>query len=436
MSNTAQQLEVEAVTVDEPSAIVAETEGPATVVVTEDHGETSVLVAETEALKLADGEIGAEDEGRIADEYADSVYPDEPVEDHAVNGDVGSAPHDPIGNDKLALGTALPTTPLDTRNLEWEEHQAEQAELEHQHALESQEAEAQRPGALREPSRSYIKPIPIVTTYETEEAKPSSRAPTINRSQSGYVSNAGTRPASRLDNTRPASRLDNTRPASRATSRAETTNAAAAIPAPVLADVGRSASRASVTTGAAPTTRPVSRAQSHKPSSIKSASIREKTGRPTSVRAPSRATSVRETGYGRQQRASGPPGVGEVMTFERQRQLQQPGSPQEADYARPYDQSSHGRSTSPRPASAFGHRPQPNLIAVVEDGRESRYEPDSRAGVLGRSGTVMSRGNTLGRNGTLSRAANGGTVGGRRGAFGRGAGTSIGTQPEEVLGRE
>ena len=42
----------------------------------------------------------------------------------------------------------------------------------------------------------------------------------------------------------------------------------------------------------------------------------------------------------------------------------------------------------------------------------------------------------MGRNGTLSRAANGGTVGSRRGAFGRGAGASIGTQPEEVLGRD
>jgi hypothetical protein len=90
-----------------------------------------------------------------------------------------------------------------------------------------------------------------------------------------------------------------------------------------------------------------------------------------------------------------------------------------------------------RPQSSFGHRPQPNLMTVAEDGRESRYDGrDSRAGVLGRSGTVLSRANTQGRNGTLSRAANGGTVGSRRGAFGRGAGASIGTQPEEVLGRE
>ena len=49
---------------------------------------------------------------------------------------------------------------------------------------------------------------------------------------------------------------------------------------------------------------------------------------------------------------------------------------------------------------------------------------------------MISRAGTNGRNGTLSRSANGGTVGSRRGAFGRGAGASVGTQPEEVLGRE
>jgi hypothetical protein len=85
---------------------------------------------------------------------------------------------------------------------------------------------------------------------------------------------------------------------------------------------------------------------------------------------------------------------------------------------------------SPRPRSAFGYRPEPNLASVQEDGR------DSRAGQLGRNGTVLSRAGTMGRNGTLSRGANGGTIGSRRGAFGRGAGASVGTQPEEVLGRE
>ena len=90
-----------------------------------------------------------------------------------------------------------------------------------------------------------------------------------------------------------------------------------------------------------------------------------------------------------------------------------------------------------RPTSPFGYRPQPNIMSLAAEERDSRFDGrDSRQGLLNRSGTVVSRANTLGRNGTLSRAANGGTVGHRRGAFGRGAGASIGTQPEEVLGRE
>lgn len=75
-------------------------------------------------------------------------------------------------------------------------------------------------------------------------------------------------------------------------------------------------------------------------------------------------------------------------------------------------------------------------MTVTEEGHDSYAGRESRTGALGRSGTVLSRANTQGRNGTLSRAANGGTVGNRRGAFGRGAGASIGTQPEEVLGRD
>jgi hypothetical protein len=131
--------------------------------------------------------------------------------------------------------------------------------------------------------------------------------------------------------------------------------------------------------------------------------------------------------------------VGEIVSHDRQRSLQQHERPRSVSLHDDQDNRSANQALSPnRPQSSFGHRPQPNLMTVAEDGRESRYEGgrDSRAGVLGRSGTVMSRANTLGRNGTLSRAANGGTVGSRRGAFGRGAGASIGTQPEEVLGRE
>ena len=147
--------------------------------------------------------------------------------------------------------------------------------------------------------------------------------------------------------------------------------------------------------------------------------------RAQSARAPSRAGSVRNSGAN----------VGDVVTPQRQRQMQ--GVALSDHGAVPHFEDDDRRAASPRPQSAFGYRPQPNLISVAEEGHDSRYDGrDSRMGTLNRSGTVMSRANTLGRNGTLSRAANGGTVGSRRGAFGRGAGASIGTQPEEVLGRE
>jgi len=137
---------------------------------------------------------------------------------------------------------------------------------------------------------------------------------------------------------------------------------------------------------------------------------------------------------------------GEIMSPERQRDLQAPivspargvslqdnGTLGARDRSTTFDEAS-----SHRPRSAFGSRPEPVLTAVSEDQRESQYGTgrDSRAGVLNRNGTVLSRAGTMGRNGTLSRGANGGTVGSRRGAFGRGAGTTIGTQPEEVLGRD
>jgi hypothetical protein len=129
--------------------------------------------------------------------------------------------------------------------------------------------------------------------------------------------------------------------------------------------------------------------------------------------------------------------VGDIIPQHRQQELQGGGDNNRGVQLQ--DGGVQERSMSPRPRSAFGYRPEPNLQAVAEDGRESGYGAsgrDSRAGVLNRNGTVLSRSATLGRNGTLSRATNGGTVGSRRGAFGRGAGASIGTQPEEVLGRE
>ena len=212
---------------------------------------------------------------------------------------------------------------------------------------------------LHEPSRSYVKPIPIVTTYETD-----------------LPDNASVKRRSKPPSVRRASSTKNSvRPEPQAE-------------------------------------RPPSRAQSV---------------RAQSVRAPSRAGSVRN---------SGGANVGDVVTPQRQRQMQ--GGVNLSDQgAVPHFEDDDRRAASPRPQSAFGYRPQPNLISVAEEGNDSRYDGrDSRMGTLNRSGTVMSRANTMGRNGTLSRAANGGTVGGRRGAFGRGAGASIGTQPEEVLGRE
>lgn len=62
------------------------------------------------------------------------------------------------------------------------------------------------------------------------------------------------------------------------------------------------------------------------------------------------------------------------------------------------------------PASPYGARPSP-------DSPVAHQRPLSRAG-------------------TLQRGANGGTIGRRTGTFGRGAGASIGTQPEEVMGRD
>ncbi|KLT41703.1 hypothetical protein CC85DRAFT_247232 [Cutaneotrichosporon oleaginosum] len=68
-----------------------------------------------------------------------------------------------------------------------------------------------------------------------------------------------------------------------------------------------------------------------------------------------------------------------------------------------------------RPYSQFGHRPEPG----IGDWQARREE-----GRLARSGTALSR-TTVGR----SRSR-------RSGAFGRGAGLTVGTQPEDVLARD
>ena len=278
-----------------------------------------------------------------------------------------------------------------------------------------------------EPSRSYVglnnnsMAMPIVTTYEDDHDMPinarksvagSTRAPTIQRA--GSVDQGSVRsPTIRQTG-------DQT------SVRSPTLNRAVSSKVPTI-------------------NRPPSVAGTNRPGSVRTAKRQESmtgTNRPPSV-----AESARDVAEG----AIGGTAIGQVMSPSRQRELQHSNAQPLRNGGRTSlsDQGVVGRernttfddrerATSPRPMSPFGHRPQPNLMSVAEDGRESRYDNgrDSRAGVLGRSGTVLSRAQTQGRNGTLSRATNGGTVGNRRGAFGRGAGASIGTQPEEVLGRE
>jgi hypothetical protein len=136
--------------------------------------------------------------------------------------------------------------------------------------------------------------------------------------------------------------------------------------------------------------------------------------------------------------------VGDVVPFDRQQQLQTTGTgpftPQRhqlidhGPITPPYSNAAPNRSQS------FGRRPQPVLLeeghghATGHPQAAGFFAPDHRSSLIGRSNTAHSRA-TLGRNGTLSRASNGGTVGRRAGAFGMGAGLSVGTQPEEVLGR-
>lgn len=132
--------------------------------------------------------------------------------------------------------------------------------------------------------------------------------------------------------------------------------------------------------------------------------------------------------------------VGDVATLEQQHHLQ--GQDSRDQYSRGHQLVDRGpvraQSVTSGRRSAFGHRPQPVLIEDGYQRPESRsyYQQEHRQGLIGRSNTVGSRAQTLGRNGTLSRASNGGTIGRRAGAFGHGAGLSVGTQPEEILGRE
>lgn len=264
------------------------------------------------------------------------------------------------------------------------------------------------------PSRSYIKPVPIVTTYDPQLPDGGSIK---RRSVAGSVqSPSNKRPSSR------AASIDNE-----------------------------------------PLQKSMSPRRESKTGSVRSnayvADYHSNDHENQPPRLPSRTASARnrqfnEAGVAGVGAAVGGLAVGEVVSQQRQRELQGGNSRRNSGVAlqdsgavpratttfeEPSDQQGPAaRAVSPRPQSAFGHRPQPQLLAINEGQGEYQQQDgrDSRAGVLGRNGTVISRANTLGRNGTLSRGANGGTIGSRKGAFGRGAGASIGTQPEEVLGRE
>lgn len=271
-----------------------------------------------------------------------------------------------------------------------------------------------RPNMSLRPSRSYIKPVPIVTTYDPQLPDGGSIK---RRSVAGSVqSPSNKRPSSR------AASIDNE-----------------------------------------PLQKSMSPRRESKTGSVRSnayvADYHSNDHENQPPRLPSRTASARnrqfnEAGVAGVGAAVGGLAVGEVVSQQRQRELQGGNSRRNSGVAlqdsgavpratttfeEPSDQQGPAaRAVSPRPQSAFGHRPQPQLLAINECQGEYQQQDgrDSRAGVLGRNGTVISRANTLGRNGTLSRGANGGTIGSRKGAFGRGAGASIGTQPEEVLGRD
>jgi len=244
-------------------------------------------------------------------------------------------------------------------------------------------------------SRSYIKPIPIVTTYEEELPE----------------ENASVRPKSVAPSTK-----------------------ANSVKAPTMATVTKAPSTKAPSIKSQKSVKSV---RSNKAPSTKAGTIKDHYRESTQH---SRLPTMEENA------AVGAGGfaVGEVASQERQRELQHHHQQQPGMGSRGHSLQDHGpqrtqfqeNSSINRATSPYGHRPEPVLMSQMgsQGGRESRM--DGREGILNRNGTVISRAGTLGRNGTLSRAANGGTIGNRRGAFGRGAGASVGTQPEEVLGRE
>ncbi|WRT67177.1 uncharacterized protein IL334_004143 [Kwoniella shivajii] len=278
----------------------------------------------------------------------------------------------------------------------------------YRHEADSERQSSERPGFPSRASRSYVKPIPIVTTYEPE--LPEAAAMRQRKSVAGSTK------------------------------------------AP---SVKRASSKAgSVRSNKAPTingdhhTRPASVNEHH----VRSPSANGNYQDQQHVRSPSVASVRRLPQVNERENGFHP---GEILTHQRQHELQggnqggnhrtslQDQGPISRDRSTTFEEPEQHRVASPRPQSAFGYRPQPNLMAIHEGDRpdsrldrQGQGQGDTRAGALSRNGTTLSRAGTLGRNGTLSRAANGGTIGARKGAFGRGAGASIGTQPEEVLGRD
>lgn len=105
--------------------------------------------------------------------------------------------------------------------------------------------------------------------------------------------------------------------------------------------------------------------------------------------------------------------VGQFVHPQQHQQLQQQAQPQPQRGQVLIDDgvvAAPGATENTSPVSPYGARPNP-------DSPTAHTRPLSRAG-------------------TLQRGANGGTIGRRTGTFGRGAGASVGTQPEEVMGRD
>ncbi|WWC89992.1 uncharacterized protein L201_004922 [Kwoniella dendrophila CBS 6074] len=295
----------------------------------------------------------------------------------------------------------------------------------------------QRPGFNQRASRSYVKPIPIVTTYEPELPESASvrqRKSVAASTKAPSVKRASSKAASIRSNKAPSINGHDhvARPASRA---ASINNEHHLRPASRAASINddqhvRPSSRAASVNGNYHVRSP-SDGNEHHVRSPSVASVR---------RLPQLEERDQDHGFA----------PGQIAPSHRQHELQggnnrvslQDSGPISRDRSTTFEEPDHSpqRATSPnRPHSSFGYRPQPNLLAISEGDRaESRNDQtrDLRAGVLSRNGTTVSRAGTYGRNNNLSRGANGGTIGSRKGAFGRGAGASVGTQPEDVLGRD